>query len=94
METAYYVYMIETEKNRIYTGIAIDPELRFFEHLFDRKKGAKFFRSDEPIAIIYAERFKNRSLASKKEAAIKKLSRNQKIEMIKKQNLALEKDDY
>ncbi len=80
-KSSYYVYVIETEKGKLYTGIAIDPEKRFYEHLFDRKKGAKFFRSDSPSRIVYAEYFISKSDALKREIAIKKLSRTAKLRL-------------
>jgi putative endonuclease len=51
----WYVYIILTAKEKLYTGISRDPERRFFEHLLDVKKGAKFFRSDSPQKIVYCE---------------------------------------
>lgn len=78
MESAYYVYMIETEKGRLYTGIALDPEKRFYEHLMDYKKGAKFFRSDSPERIVHVEFYSSKSAALKREITIKKLSREAK----------------
>lgn len=81
METGYYVYMIETEKGRLYTGIAINPEKRFYEHLFDRKKGAKFFRTDSPEKIVYIESYPTKSAALRREIAIKKLSRKAKLNL-------------
>lgn len=74
----WYVYMILTEKNRLYTGIATDVERRFVEHLCDPTKGAKFFRSDRPVVVVYCEECVDRSVASKREAMIKKLSRDKK----------------
>lgn len=79
---SWFVYMILTEKNRIYTGIATDVERRFFEHACDPSKGAKFFRSDSPKELLYVESCSNRSSASIKEAALKKLSRKQKDNFI------------
>jgi putative endonuclease len=79
----WFVYMIFTEKKRFYTGIATDVERRFVEHLCDPSKGAKFFRSDRPIVVVYCEEFSNRSEASKREAAIKKLSRIGKEKLVK-----------
>jgi putative endonuclease len=70
--------MILTEKNKLYTGIATDIERRFVEHLCDPAKGAKYFRSDRPVMVVYCEEFPDRSKASKKEAMIKKMSRHQK----------------
>jgi putative endonuclease len=74
--------MIATEKDRLYTGIATDIERRFVEHLCDPKKGAKFFRSDTPVMVVYCEEFSDRSSASKRESQIKKLSRKQKQSLL------------
>jgi putative endonuclease len=74
----WFVYMIFTEKKRLYTGIATDVERRFVEHLCDPAKGAKFFRSDRPIVVVYCEEYSSRSTASKREAQIKKMGRKQK----------------
>lgn len=74
----WYVYVILTTKNKLYTGISTDPERRFFEHLFDGKKGAKFFRSDSPQKIVHIEEFENMSMALKREAEIKKWSAQKK----------------
>ena len=79
----WFVYMICTEKDRLYTGITTDVERRFQEHSGEKPRGAKFFRSDKPQKIVYVEPCKNRSEASKKEAAIKKLTRLQKEKFIK-----------
>lgn len=77
---SWYVYMILTAKNRLYTGVTTDPERRFIEHLTDPQKGAKFFRSDSPIKIVYLEVSSNYSSALKREIAIKKMSaKNKKI---------------
>jgi putative endonuclease len=74
----WFVYIILTSKDKLYTGISTDPERRFVEHLCDTKKGAKYFRSDSPVRIIHLEEFATMSEALKREAAIKKLSSAQK----------------
>lgn len=79
----WFVYMILTEKNRLYTGIATDVERRFVEHLSDPSKGAKFFRSDRPVMVVYCEECENRSLASIRESEIKKLNRLGKELLVK-----------
>lgn len=79
----WFVYIILTEKKRLYTGISTDVERRFFEHLGVFPGGAKFFRSDIPEKIVYIESFLNRSEATIKEASIKKLTRQQKENLIK-----------
>ena len=79
---SWFVYMIESEKGKIYTGITTDVERRFKEHK-EKKCGAKFFHSDPPKKIVRVEEAPDRSVASKREAQIKKLTRAQKIELIK-----------
>ncbi len=81
MANSWFVYILQTEKGKLYTGIAIDIEKRFFEHLFSNK-GAKFFRSDAPEKIVYFEIHESRSNATKREIQIKKMSRNQKLVLI------------
>lgn len=79
--TPWFVYIVQNEKGHYYTGITTDLERRFKEHK-GPKKGAKFFRSGAPVAIVYSKEFPNRSEASKFECFIKKLSRKNKIMLI------------
>ena len=78
----WFVYMILTKKERLYTGISTDPERRFYEHLMDRKKGAKFFRSDSPDKIVFVEEYETHSEALKREIEIKKLTSSQKRNLV------------
>jgi putative endonuclease len=78
----WYLYMIKTQKGKLYTGIAVDVERRFLEHL-SGFGGAKFFRSDPPEKLVYVEDCLDRSDASQREAFIKKLTRKQKELLIK-----------
>ncbi len=78
-QTGWWVYMVETESGKLYTGITTDVERRFAEHCgSSAKSGAKFFRTDKPKKLVFREASKNRSEASKREAGIKKLSRRDK----------------
>ena len=80
----YWVYIIETKSQKFYTGMALNPDQRFREHLTHNKKGpgAKYFRSDPPLAIVYRELVGSRSQALRREAYIKGLRHSQKKEMI------------
>lgn len=77
----WFLYMIRTQKDKLYTGITTDPDRRFYEHQ-EGLVGAKFFRSDRPVEIVYMEFFDSRSEASKREWELKQLKRPQKLELI------------
>ena len=77
----WFIYMIEASDGRLYTGITTDVERRFREHA-EGKKGARFFRGRKPGRLVYVEDAENRSIASQREAAIKRLTRQQKMALI------------
>ena len=78
----YHVYILKCSDKTLYTGITIDLEKRLNEHNTS-KLGAKYTRARRPVELVYSRRFKNRSFASKEESRIKKLSRKEKLEIIK-----------
>lgn len=78
----WWLYIIKTQKGKLYTGITVDLMHRFLQH-YSGIGGAKFFRSDLPDTIIYVEKCSGRSDASIKEAYIKKLNRKNKEKYIK-----------
>ena len=81
LEKSWWVYIIEASDGRYYTGITVDVDRRWQEHA-GGSRGAKFFRGRQPATLVYCEAAENRSTASKREAAIKKLSRKQKETLI------------
>jgi putative endonuclease len=88
MLKTWYVYIILTEKGKLYTGITVDIERRFLEHL-SLMKGAKFFRSDPVDRLVYVEECLDRSHASMREYAIKQLSSTKKWELVKEYGLLI-----
>jgi len=77
------VYIIECDDDSLYTGITTDLQRRFAEH-HDRPQGAKYFNGRNPIRVLFREDGHTRSSASRREAAIKKLSRAEKKQLIAK----------
>ncbi len=75
--------MIESVGGKLYTGITNDIERRFDEHKNSIKKRAKFFRIDPPLKVVYTESLRSRGEALKREAQIKKLSRTEKLMLLK-----------
>lgn len=81
----YYIYILECSDTSLYTGITTDLERRLEEHN-SSELWAKYTKSRRPVKLVYFEKRENRSLASKRENEIKKLSKIQKNELIKKQD--------
>ena len=80
----WLVYIIKTRQGKLYTGITNDLDRRTTQH--KSGQGAKYFRIDPPVEVIWCETDHNRSSASQREAAIKKLSRPAKLALIKESN--------
>ena len=85
-----FVYILECSDRSLYTGWTTDVEERVQTH--NSGQGAKYTRSRLPVKLVYFEEVDCRSAALKREAAIKKLSREKKILLIKQNgNAALKK---
>jgi len=78
--SSWQVYMVLCSDNSLYTGISNDVERRIVQHASQR--GAKYFRGREPEHLVYLESGHDRSSASQREAAIKKLRRTDKETLI------------
>lgn len=78
---SYFVYILECSDNTLYTGIATDVSRRVDEHN-NSDKGAKYTRIRRPVKLVYTEELDDRSSASKREYAIKKLPREEKLKLI------------
>ncbi|MGY0558410.1 MULTISPECIES: GIY-YIG nuclease family protein [unclassified Lysobacter] len=70
--TCWYVYLIECRDGSLYTGIAIDVERRYAQHLAG--KGARYTRAHPPVRLMARFEHPDRSSASRAEYAIKQLS--------------------
>lgn len=80
----WFVYIVEAENGHFYTGITTDLARRLIEHQ-SKQSGARFFHISAAKQIVYQEPHPDRSSASKREAAIKKMSRKAKITLIENQ---------
>ena len=78
----WYVYMLRCGDGSLYTGSTTDVERRLREH--QGGTGARYTRSRPPVTLAYAEEAPDRSAAQRREAAIKKLPRAQKLKLIGK----------
>lgn len=83
----YYTYMLRCENNSIYTGITIDVKRRMEEHFGKDPKCAKYTKSHKAIKLECLWESENKGLASKLEYRIKRLTKQQKEELIKNHKL-------
>jgi putative endonuclease len=79
----WHVYIVKCSDESLYTGITVDINRRIKEHNTS-KKAARYTRSRRPVNLVYSETQIDRSSASKRESAIKKLSRKDKLLLILK----------
>lgn len=75
-----WVYILRCADGTFYTGVAADVEKRVALH--NAGQGAKYTRGRGPVQPVYRELCPDRSAALRREAAIKKLTRSQKLRLI------------
>jgi putative endonuclease len=73
----YFVYLLECKDGSIYTGITNDLDKRFEQH--KAGKGGNYTRAKQARRIVYSEKQPDRSAALKREAQIKRWSREKKL---------------
>jgi putative endonuclease len=78
----WFLYILRCADNSLYTGITTDVNRRLREHNADNRLGSKYARVRRPVVLVHQEAYASRSEASKREAAIKKLSRIQKERLL------------
>lgn len=76
----WFVYVLRCGDGSLYTGYTDDVQRRLAVH--QSGKGAKYTRSHPPVELAYWEELPDRSSALRREAAIKKLTRKQKLTLI------------
>ena len=76
----YFVYLLLCKDNSIYTGITNDLERRLEQH----KTGtaSRYTRARGVRRLLYSEKQPGRSEALKREAQIKRLPREKKLDLI------------
>ena len=76
-----YAYIVECADGTLYSGWTNDLEKRVAAH--NAGQGAKYTRSRRPVTLKYYEEFEDKNEALRREAALKKLSRAEKLKLIK-----------
>lgn len=83
-DTPWFLYMVRCADDTLYTGITTDLARRLGEHNGDGRLGARYTRSRRPVVLVYSEPAASRAAAASREAAIKKLTRRQKLALCRR----------
>jgi putative endonuclease len=76
------VYILKCSDGTLYTGSTADVAKRLREHN-ELKNGAKYTRGRRPVVLVYREKCKTFAQVRKREAEIKRMSRSEKLLLIK-----------
>jgi len=77
---SWWVYILRCGDGTLYTGIALDVAARLAQHRAGT--GARYTRGRTPLDLVYQEPSPSRSAATLREAAIKRTTRREKLELI------------
>lgn len=77
------VYILKCGDGTLYTGSTVDLAKRLREHN-ELKSGAKYTKARRPVALAYQEKCKTLALAREREAEIKRMTRSEKLALVKK----------
>ena len=80
MADKYWMYILRTNKDTLYTGVTNNLIKRLEKHRTG--KGSKYVRSFESFEIVYKEEFETRSEAMTREYEIKQWTKAKKEELI------------
>ena len=74
---SWFVYMLCCRDGTLYTGATNDVPARLAKH--QRGQGAKYTRARLPVTLAYQEELPGKSEALQREAALKRLTRQEKL---------------
>lgn len=78
----WFVYIVRCSDGTLYTGITTNLEERIGQHN-SKEGGAKYTKSRQPVKLVFSEQVESRSLATKRELAIKRMPKAKKVKLIK-----------
>lgn len=82
MAESWQVYILRCADGTLYTGVATDLDRRLSQHNGGQPGGARYTRGRRPVQLLWSAPAADRSVALKREAAIKKLNRKQKMQLL------------
>jgi putative endonuclease len=78
----YYLYILKCADRTLYTGITTDLRRRVKEHN-NGSLGARYTRGRRPVKLVFSKKLKSRSMALREECRIKKMTKAEKVKIIK-----------
>lgn len=81
----HFIYILECADNTLYVGCTNNIERRLHQHN-NLKSGAHYTKIRRPVVLKYKEKFATLKEARQREVEIKKWTRDQKMELIKRKN--------
>jgi putative endonuclease len=81
-DASWKVYMLRCRDGTLYTGATNDLERRLATH--NRGKGAAYTRARLPVTLVWSESAADRGAALRREAALKRLSRAEKLRLVQR----------
>lgn len=82
----HYTYILRCRDGSFYTGYTNNLDKRIQTH--NEGKGAKYTKGRGPVELIYYEEFSEKSMALKREWAIKHMSRKEKEALIREKSIS------
>jgi putative endonuclease len=78
----WHLYIIQCRDGTLYTGITLDVERRFAEHVSQGAKSAKYLKGKGPLTLVFSEVVGEKGLAYQVERKVKRLSKKRKTDLI------------
>lgn len=78
----WHVYIIRCGDGTLYTGMTVDLQRRFVEHVEGDRKAARYLKGRGPLELVFSCKAGDRARAMKLERRIKGLSRERKIALV------------
>lgn len=79
------VYIVRCSDGSLYTGISTDVEKRIKRH--NDGRASAYTRSHRPVVLVWTEQADSESSAKKREAEIKRWTRVEKEDLVKRDEL-------
>jgi putative endonuclease len=83
MDDAWYVYILKCADGSLYAGVARDLQRRLRQHNGELVGGSRYTRGRRPVELLWSDTEPDRSSAQRREASIKKLSREEKLRLLR-----------